>query len=304
MQREPYNDHEAKDAMAPLEPGIGQLLAQARAAKGLSIEDVAEQLKFGARQLAALEEERFGDLPGSTVARGMVRGYARLLKLDTAPLLAQLEGKFEVPDANRLLARYRQPVPFSDNSRRSNLAYAALSIAVLAVVAAVAFEWQQERSSTARLAFVPAARVPLESASAPSAPPVTADAVASVPAEASAPAVPRRAVAKPIAAAAPKPPSAAAPSTALAPAPKPPTESSGPRVVLRFEEESWVEVRDGTGSTLMAQLNPAGSVRVVRGEPPFSLVIGNAQHVQVVYAGKIVDLTPHIRVEVARLRLE
>jgi len=312
MQREPYDHDGAQDAAAPRGPGIGQLLARARMAQGLSLEDVAGQLKFSARQLEALEQERFDELPGSTFARGMVRGYARLLKLDAEPLLAQLEGRFEIPDANQLLARYRQPVPFSDQSRRSNLAYGALSIVVLVVVAAVAFEWQQERNSAARLPFVPAARAPLERVgptAASSAPvrPATPQAAGPALAEASALAVPRRAAAvpaKPPADTTPKAPAQSAAVPVKEAAPKAAADPSGARVVLRFEEESWVEVRDASGRTLMAQLNPAGSVRVVRGEPPFSLVIGNAQHVQVIYGNKVIDLTPHTRVEVARVTLE
>lgn len=312
MQREPYNHDEARVSGAPREAGIGHVLARARMAQGLSLDDVAGQLKFGARQLEALEQERFDELPGNTFARGMVRGYARLLKLDAEPLLAQLEGRFEVPDANQLLARYRQPVPFSDQSRRSNVAYAAFSIVVLVVVAAVAFEWQQERNSAARMPFVPAASAPQEPAgptvasSAPVAPATPQDVVPE-PAEASAPTLPKRAVvvpAKPPAAAAPNVPAQTPAQPATDVAPKAPAEITGPRVVFRFAEQSWVEVYDSTGRTLMAQLNPAGSVRVVRGEPPFSLVIGNAQHVQVVYDNKVIDLTPHTRVEVARLRLE
>jgi len=42
----------------------------------------------------------------------------------------------------------------------------------------------------------------------------------------------------------------------------------------------------------------------VTGIAPFSVVIGNAQHVQLVYNDRPVDLTPHIRVEVARFTLE
>lgn len=312
MQREPYNHDETQVSGSPRGPGIGQVLARARMAQGLSLEDVADQLKFGARQLEALEQERFDKLPGSTFARGMVRGYARLLKLDAEPLLAQLEGRFEIPDANQLLARYRQPVPFSDQSRRSNVAYAVLSIVVLVVVAAVAFGWQQDRNSAARLPFVPAARAPDQpvgpsvASTAPTSAP-TPQAAAPGMAEASAPAVPRRPAAvpaKPLAETAPMAPAESAARPAKDAAPKAPAETTGPRVVFRFEEQSWVEVRDGSGRTLMAQLNPAGSVRVVRGEPPFSLVIGNAQHVQVVYGNKIVDLTPRTRGEVAHVTLE
>ncbi|MDX1377181.1 MAG: helix-turn-helix transcriptional regulator, partial [Burkholderiales bacterium] len=63
----------ADAAVAP-----GAVLAQARVARGLSREAVAQQLKFSPRQIEALEAGRFDALPGIAVVRGMVRGYARL----------------------------------------------------------------------------------------------------------------------------------------------------------------------------------------------------------------------------------
>jgi cytoskeleton protein RodZ len=54
---------------------------------------------------------------------------------------------------------------------------------------------------------------------------------------------------------------------------------------------------------LVSSLSPAGSERVVRGRPPYSLVIGNASQVSVTYDGKPVDLSPHTRHDVARLKL-
>ena len=57
--------------------GVGEELARARAALGLSIGDVAQQLKFAARQIEALEQGRFVEVPAGTFARGMVRASAR-----------------------------------------------------------------------------------------------------------------------------------------------------------------------------------------------------------------------------------
>jgi len=76
------------------------------------------------------------------------------------------------------------------------------------------------------------------------------------------------------------------------------------RIVLRCEEEAWLEVRDATGRVLVSSLNPAGTERIVRARGPLDLVIGNAQHVKLIHNGTPVDLTPHIRVEVARLTLK
>ena len=125
--------------------GVGQELAAAREARGLALADVAQQLKFAPRQLEALEQEHFAALPGATFAKGMVRSYARLLKLDPEPLLQRVAGHFEVPDSNRLAARYHQPVPFSDGARKSTFVYLGLSAGVLVLVGAVAYEWHQER---------------------------------------------------------------------------------------------------------------------------------------------------------------
>jgi cytoskeleton protein RodZ len=75
------------------------------------------------------------------------------------------------------------------------------------------------------------------------------------------------------------------------------------RIRLEFDRESWVEIRDRDGKTLMSQLNPAGSRRVVIGRPPLSLVIGSGAAVRLTYNDKPVDLKPYIQIEVARLTL-
>jgi cytoskeleton protein RodZ len=296
---EPVFDDRSAEVLGepPRQEHVGEILARARAAQGLTLDDVAQQLKFGSRQIAALEQGHFESLPGSTFARGMVRSYARLLKLDAEALLGQVEGKFEVPDADRLATRYREPVPFSDGSRRSNITYAVLSVAILLVVAGVLYGWQQERSGGARLNFVSAARAPLEApratpANQPRTPAAQQAGAASASASASANANA----------------SAAGPTSAVESAnATPPGPASAPgagHIALSFDAESWVEIRDGTGKVLMSQLNSAGSEKVIRGSPPFSVVIGNAQHVRVSYDDEPFDLTPHIRVEVARFTLK
>jgi len=65
-----------------------------------------------------------------------------------------------------------------------------------------------------------------------------------------------------------------------------------------------VEIRAKDGQTLMSQLNPAGTRRVVVGQPPLSLVIGNAAAVRLTYNNTSVDLKPYVQIEVARLTLD
>ena len=55
--------------------------------------------------------------------------------------------------------------------------------------------------------------------------------------------------------------------------------SGGEALYFSFTQPSWVEVRDRSGEIVFSQLNQAGSQREISGEPPFSLVVGNASRV-------------------------
>jgi cytoskeleton protein RodZ len=265
---------------------VGETLARARAAAGLTVEDVARQLKFGARQIQLLEQGRLEQLPGGAFVRGIVRNYARLLKLDPEPLLLRVSGSGLTPPVMEGAVPFRKPIPFSDSARRVNLGYALLSLAALGAVAAVVLGWPEHRGEGG-LTFV-----------APGS--VTAEAPA--PQRAAEPEnVPLAAVGTPLAVVAPDESAASRPAEAEPPqAPSPAPH----RLTLRFTGASWVEVRDRDGRILTSQLNPPGSTRVIEGTPPFRLVIGNAQQVTLLYGDQPVDLAPHLRLDVARLTLQ
>jgi cytoskeleton protein RodZ len=81
------------------------------------------------------------------------------------------------------------------------------------------------------------------------------------------------------------------------------SSSSGAILAFSFAQPSWVEVRDRSGQIVLSRTNPAGSQQVA-GQPPFTLVIGNASHVSLQYKGQPVELSPRSRDDVARLTLE
>ena len=258
---------------------IGVLLGDRRRSLGLSLDDVAAKLKFMPRQIEALEAGRFERLAGASFTRGMIRSYARTLDMNPEPLLAHLPA--QAPSVDSLAEFVKsKPIPITDGSRGVNLVYAALSLAIVGVIVAVVWEWQYERSASERMTFV-----------RPSEPSRPAEPVAR---------------SEPIAVAAtrlaPVEPAATAPDVAPAAGPKPAIGMR--RITLRFGREAWVQVRGRDGKVLISQLNPAGSERVVEGHPPFELVIGNAEHVRVRYDDRDVDLTPHMKIDVARLKLE
>lgn len=107
-------------------------------------------------------------------------------------------------------------------------------------------------------------------------------------------------------------PAAALPApAAAAEAPAVPVVRAAPRapgtgnpLVLRFSGESWIEVRDAAGTVVATGTQQAGMVREFEGEGPFSLIIGNAVAASLVWRGTSVDLAPHMRQGIVRLRVE
>ena len=76
---------------APERLGAGAQLRQARERLNLSLEDIANQIKIAPRKLAALEAERWSELPERPYLRGLIRNYARVLQLDPEPLLQAVD---------------------------------------------------------------------------------------------------------------------------------------------------------------------------------------------------------------------
>jgi cytoskeleton protein RodZ len=126
----------------------GKTLAAHREAMGWSVEQVADQLKLAVRQVVALEAGDYASLPSPAVTRGFVRAYAKLMKLDPAPLVAQIE--MDTPpaadlSANTAATRRPAPASFSESrfplhGKRSSLPLGWIAGAVV-VAAAAAAAW-------------------------------------------------------------------------------------------------------------------------------------------------------------------
>lgn len=67
-------------------------LQQVRESKGWSRLDVSQRTRFQVRQIAALENGDYDQLPGRAFVRAALRNYARELDVDVTPLLAAIGG--------------------------------------------------------------------------------------------------------------------------------------------------------------------------------------------------------------------
>lgn len=262
----------------------GRTLAEARARRNQTIVEIAQQLKLSASQVEALEADDYAKLPGPVFVRGFVRNYARLMDLDSEALIAGLTLPQDPLTAGAALP-HSHNIPFPDG-RGPRWPIFAVAIAVLAAIV-VLFEFIYSAP--------PAANVETPAPKAADAPPgiATTPVLLPAPVTASPPVLPET------------PSAPAATEPAAEPAPQAPAKRAGvAEVKMMFQAQSWVEVRDRDDRIVFSQLNPAGAVQQVHAQPPLNVVIGNAGGVKVIYNGKPVDLTPHTRVEVARLTLD
>lgn len=287
------------EQQAEVRQSAGQALAEARERLGLTVVEVARQLRLSPRQIEALEADDHASLPGKTFLRGFLRNYAKLLQLDPEQLLALCQPEpaqiqqIAVPMSRIEFGSKRRLMPFGDHSSKPGAKYAVILGVAALVLSWGAYEFFQGQPSsqeavvksggeTTMVLSLPQAESPLQPESA------TNHATESAPAIAPAPA------ATPVAPVADVPVSSA-PTVA---------DAGGQRLQFVFDGDAWVEVKDKSGKVIFYQLNPKGSQQSVRGTPPLSLVIGNASHVRLNYNDKPVDLAPYIKVDVARLTIE
>jgi len=296
-------------------PTVGEELRAAREGAGLSIDDVAQQLKLAPRQVRALEEDDYAKLPGRTFVRGFVRNYARAFGLDAEDLVARLPGG--EPSLERpTITPSGPPMGSLPAPVRRNWARWAIPLLLVAIVGAAGiYEFRRPQSDTGRTAAPDkapnSAVLPAPSAGGPTAlpNPLASDASsasgAASPAPAGADGASTPSTSAPDAGAGTTPASAAPSASAPTPPATGAAANAGePLLVLSFQRTAWVQVKDRNGNVLLAQNAPAGSTQAIAGPLPLDVVVGNASDVTATFRGQPVDLAPFVRGNVARLSLK
>lgn len=307
------------DAVIP-----GKTLQSQREAMGWSVEQVADQLKLAPRQVVALEAGDYASLPSPAVTRGFVRAYAKLLKIDAAPLVAKIEMNMP-PEAQAgatasIPRREQRPASFSQSrfpiGGKRNKVPTGLIAGALVLIAAGAALWhfglipgsRAPEADTGTVLETPAVG-PLAPATPNGAAPAAQDPLLnpsvpliSVPAPAAegsaAPASGAPAATTPPAAAPGTAPAAApsatlaAPVTAVPAAPAAATAAAGANaLVLNVREDAWIGVRPaGGGKPLIWREVKAGSTETVDVAGPVTLTVGNPGGVTATLRGSAVSL--------------
>jgi cytoskeleton protein RodZ len=281
-------------------------LRQAREATGLHIAALAAALKVPVKKLEALEAGRYDELPDLTFARALASSACRHLKVDSVPILERIPhahastlGAMSA-NGNPPFKPDRGPSMFAALDGLKNPAVLTASLVLLAALG-LAFlpDWNQwpgkewldggtrwvqdlTRSEPVTELAAPAPvdiPLPVERAVAPSTPPETSQLEASL-------AALKSATGLNTASSAP----AAAPSDTV--------------LRLRATNDSWVEVIDGAGKLQLQRVLKQGDVLDFSSSPPYSVVLGRADAVDVQVRGQAFDVSPYARNSVARFQVK
>jgi cytoskeleton protein RodZ len=287
-------------------PGAGGMIRAARLEQGVDLASLAAMLKIPLRRLEALELGHHDELQGPTFERALAQAACRVLKIDPKPVLALLpqhEGNTLARVTEGLNTPFRERQGGAGFGEVTSAFRPVVIVVVLLVVAAVALFyvpaglWNRVMHP---VAAGPAAEAPADAASSTTSgtttstvvlPLTTSDAV--VDAGASAP-----------------------PASAAASAPVAAVVTSGVDEVLAHSEapnipvqviataDSWVEVVDAQGHSLLSRTVVAGESVGLDGALPMRVKIGNARATHIKLRGDNVDLAPWTHDNVARLELK
>jgi cytoskeleton protein RodZ len=261
------------DYASGAESGVGQRLRKAREAAGLTIDEVAAQLKMPARVVQALEDEDWQRLGAPVFVRGQLRSYSRLMGLVTSTTLAA-SGLAPI-EPTPIVARSYTPRMtrwLEQGTRR--IVYIILTAAIVVPVWLATKPHLMGRNDPATVQSLDA---PVPGAAAVGA----ATGTHAAPTIADEPTV-----------VASMTPSLASRSTAAA--------QPGDRLVMRLTGDSWVQVQAPDGRTIEKGILTAGMVRTYAPGEVGRITLGNAAAVIVQQGSRPQDLAPYRRANVAR----
>jgi cytoskeleton protein RodZ len=272
----------------------GADLRAARERLGLSLDDVAFNLRIRMPHLEALEDGRISLLPGNAYALAFVRTYANALGLDAEEMVRRV--KTEAGDFGRR-TELVFPVPMPERGMPAG------AVVLLGLILAVgAYTGWYRLSGDGRLPAETVTAIPERLASlAEQALPLTpaptselamiaaprivlADPAAS--GTSASPAPPVMAISPTSAAAAQLPPRPAelAPVAGLSPVPDIPAVDAN-RIVLHANADSWLMVKDRAGIVLLNRVLKAGETWPVPPRTDLLLTTGNAGGTDIVVDG-------------------
>ena len=288
---------------------IGQVLKAARLAQVMSAQDIARQLRLSEKQIEAIEEDDHSKFPNQIFLRGFIRNYAKLVREDTKKF-SQLLGETFPPTSTQAITFSVDGTPFIPDHKKSKGNLIILLIVVL-VSSLLVYEVYRSAGDDPKTnenienGTVAETIIQLET-EIEQVPEDNQNQLSSViksngsdfnvlieEVEVDQQGGDFLDKEQKV-------------ETALEVEDKPVESGGGGTLRFKFTGESWVEVKDAEGKKIFSQTSPGNTEETVNGSPPFSLTIGNAASVRLLYNDEPVDLILYTNTNggVARLSLD
>jgi len=288
---------------------IGQVLQAARLAKVMSTQDVARQLRLSEKQVTAIEEDDHSKFPNQTFLRGFIRNYAKLVKEDTEEFSQLLQQTFP-PASTQAISYPVDGTPFTHDQKQSR---GNIIIILVAVLVSLLLIYEVYRSGSddhqtdtnIENGTIAENKIQLEA----EVDQVPKDDQNQLPSVINSNGTNFNSLTEGTEAGQQNSDNSDKEQQikAVPEVENIPVKKEGERALrFIFNEESWVEIKDAGGKRIFSEVSPGNTEKTVYGRPPFSLTIGNAANVKLVYNAKPVDLIPYTRKNggVARLSLD
>jgi cytoskeleton protein RodZ len=118
---------------------VGGLLRERRLSRGLTPDEVGRAIRFGARQIVAVEEGRFAELPPQPYARGLLSAYATLIGIEPEELLRICGRDFSGEMGDQRSSLFRHPPSERFSWREWTVPFLLACAAALLVTARAVF---------------------------------------------------------------------------------------------------------------------------------------------------------------------
>lgn len=294
----------AGDALASAYVRIGERLAGERQRQGLPVSEVSTRLNLSGATITDLELGRIDRLAG-IYRRGYITNYARALGLEPADLLAELE-----PDQPPEL---REVLPVNRHAGRMDrflkIATYALVTTVIVPPLVIMYIQSGSRMVEREPAVMETAMEQPESDSERARNGRISRALGTGNDEEAGAEGPRHISAAVLPSSTVRTlmdPSEADHATVMGPpAPESDEFVADPimELSIRLHDDSWVEITSADGQRLEYDLLRAGQERQYRGEPPFRILLGRANSVELRTGGELIEYAGHDRGDVTQLEL-
>lgn len=321
MSKRNKKQQDAEQDVLSLQPG--DRLRIARESRDLSIEDVAARLKLDVRKIKALEQGDIADFAAPVFAAGYLRTYARLMELSEEEVLADFTELVSVHEQtidpasavnNETYGKMSNEISsqFSLRDKSSGNHLGTAGFAGVLIVGLVYFLWPvTEGEQTDAVSSDTRSRLTEQTVeiAVPSLEIVTEEKVDDAQVIETPSPVEKQVVEKQIVET--KQSELALPEISAEPVViaevKIEAEGlvSGQRseLILIFNSDSWAEVRDSQGESLVYRLGKSGTQSLVKGVAPFTVQLGYVQGVDILYNGAAYDLSQYANRRSVRLRI-